>query len=294
MVRPIAFGFNQQTSSTNSFQTNDSNLDANEIQKRALQEFDTFVDLLKANEVDVIVLEDSVFPPTPDSIFPNNVFSSHEGGTLVIHSMLADNRRLERNKFNTFDFLTKKRVIDVSVYEEKNIFLEGTGSIVFDYGNKIAYASLSPRTNRELFEELCLQLQFKPISFVTTDVSGQEIYHTNVVLCIGHNFAIICKECFRDLSELHLVLDSLDKTNHEIIFINSKQLSSFSGNTYQLFNKQGQSLIVMSEQAANSLEKEQLNKLSNFGKLITPALYTIELYGGGSARCMMAEIFEVR
>jgi len=291
MVRPIAFGFNQQTSSTNSFQTNDSNLDANEIQKRALQEFDTFVDLLKANEVDVIVLEDSVFPPTPDSIFPNNVFSSHEGGTLVIHSMLADNRRLERNKFNTFDFLTKKRVIDVSVYEEKNIFLEGTGSIVFDYGNKIAYASLSPRTNRELFE---VQLQFKPISFVTTDVSGQEIYHTNVVLCIGHNFAIICKECFRDLSELHLVLDSLDKTNHEIIFINSKQLSSFSGNTYQLFNKQGQSLIVMSEQAANSLEKEQLNKLSNFGKLITPALYTIELYGGGSARCMMAEIFEER
>jgi len=292
MVRPVAFGFNQQTSSTNSFQTNDSNLDANEIQKRALLEFDSFVRLLKENDVNVIVHQDTTLPPTPDSIFPNNVFSSHKGGTFVIHSMLAENRRLERNKFNTFDFLTKKRIIDLSVNEEKNIFLEGTGSIVFDYLNKIAYASLSPRTNRELFEHLCVKLQFKPISFVTTDYSGQEIYHTNVVLCIGNNFAIICKECFRDLSELNLVLESLHKTNHEIIFINSIQLNSFAGNTYQLFNRHGHSLIVMSEQAAYSLERDQLNKLLNFGKLLTPILYTIEQYGGGSARCMMAEIFE--
>ena len=290
MVRPVCFGYNHQTASTNFFQKYDDELSSEEIQNKALKEFDTFTDLLKSNNIDVIIVQDSPTPHTPDSIFPNNIFSSHENNVFIFYPMMAENRREERDKdYLEFILNESKRYIDYTIGEDLNQYLEGTGSIVFDYENKIAYASISTRTNKDLFIHISGYLNYTPVSFKSFDGSGKEIYHTNVMLCIGKGFALLCDDSISDKTELNELRNSLTKTNHDIISINYEQLNSFAGNSYQLFNKNGESFIIMSERAFKSLQKEQMERLEKYGKVLSIPLYTIEKYGGASARCMIAE-----
>ena len=291
MIRPIQFGFNLQTAGSNSFQKNMDMDNAETIQKEALQEFDTFSNLLLSKGIELIVFDDTLEPHTPDSIFPNNWISVHENNELVIYPMLAENRRLERREdiiaeFKNIDTI----VIDLTKFENKKMFLEGTGSIVFDYEYKIAYANKSQRTDKLLFEQLAKQLGFESILFKAIDKNGDDIYHTNVLMCIGNGFAVICKECIPDQEDLDRIIDSLKFTKHEIITITYEQMNSFAGNMYQINNAKGESFIVMSEQAFKSLNSAQIKQLEQYGALLYSPLYTIEKYGGGSARCMIAEI----
>lgn len=290
MVRPSAFGFNPETAATNSFQRKNNQLNEEEIHLKALHEFDSFVYLLKSNEIEVTVIQDTAEPATPDSIFPNNVFSKHEN-TVVFYSLLAKNRQLEREKLSEkiFNDSIHKHVFIENI-ENENLFLEGTGSIVFDYENKIAYASFSPRTSKRIFEMVCHEFNYKPVSFHSFDENKKEIYHTNVMMTIGKGFAVVCEECISNKEERQRILSSLKETNHELITIDYNQLNSFAGNMYQLFNKNGESFIIMSNSAYKSLREEQLILLEKYGTLLHPPLDTIEKYGGGSARCMIAEI----
>ena len=291
MIRPIQFGFNLQTAGSNSFQQNLDMDDAETIQKKALQEFDAFSNLLKSKEIELVIFDDTLEPHTPDSIFPNNWISVHENNELVIYPMLAENRRLERREDIISEFKKKDTVvIDLTKFENKKMFLEGTGSIVFDYEYKIAYANKSQRTDKLLFEQLAKQLGFESILFKALDKNGGDIYHTNVLMCIGNGFAVICQECIPDKEDLDKIIDSLKFTKHEIITITYEQMNSYAGNMYQVNNAKGESFIVMSEQAFKSLNPVQIKQLEQYGTLLYSPLYTIEKYGGGSARCMIAEI----
>jgi hypothetical protein len=244
---------------------------------------------LKNAGIDVEVYSDTEEPHTPDSIFPNNWISFHEN-KVVIYPMLAENRRKERRDDIIKDLGKCAFILDLSDNEKKNKFLEGTGSIVFDYENKIAYANISPRTNKQLLDDLCSQLDYRSITFKAVDTRGADIYHTNVLMCIGEGFAVLCTDCIPDKNDREKVIRSLLDTHHEIIEIDIDQMNSFAGNMYQLFNNKGESFIVMSEQAFKSLDQEQIKKLKKFGTLLYSPLYTIEKYGGGSARCMMADV----
>jgi hypothetical protein len=291
MVRPIHFGFNEQTAKSNSFQQLTTLVTAESIQLKALEEFEFFSSTLIASGIDVQIFEDTELPNTPDSIFPNNWISFHENRELVLYPMLAENRRSERREDIISSFRKKDTtVIDLSEFESKNIYLEGTGSIVFDYKYKVAYANISPRTNKMLFEKLCKQLGFQSVAFKAVDSAGADIYHTNVLMCIGNDFSVLCEACIKDPNELNKVKVSLKDSNHEIISISYDQLNSFAGNMYQLNNHKGESFIILSEQAFKSLHADQIKKLEHYGKLLPFPLYTIEKYGGGSARCMIAEI----
>ena len=291
MIRPVRFGFNEQTAGSNSFQQKEGAISSEDIQQKAVQEFDAFAELLVRNGIDVVVFEDTLSPFTPDSIFPNNWISFHENNSIVLYPMLAENRRLERrldivNSLKQSDSV----LINLSEYEKENKFLEGTGSIVFDYDNKIAYANSSPRTNKELLEKLCSQLNYTSIIFKAVDSNGADIYHTNVLMCVGDVFAVICEDCIPNKNELKSIIDSFKKSKKEIITIDYNQMNSFAGNMYQLFNVKGESFIVMSEQAYKSLKEGQIKQLEQYGTLLHSPLYTIEKHGGGSARCMIAEI----
>jgi hypothetical protein len=291
MIRPHSFGFNAETADSNSFQKNNSNLHPGQIQHEALKEFDVFAEKLRHAGIDVLVIDDNPEPHTPDSIFPNNWISFHEEGIMVLYPMLAENRRKERRK----DIIEKVQpegssVIDLSFFEHQHKYLEGTGSIVFDYENKTAYANISPRTNRHLLIELCGRLDYKAVTFHAHDEAGEDIYHTNVLMCIGQGFAILCDECITDEKERQQVISSLERTGREIITISKAQMASFAGNMYQLFNNKSESIIVMSEQAYKALDAFQVVRLEKYGKILHSPLYTIEKHGGGSARCMIADI----
>lgn len=290
MIQPVNFGFNAQTAVNNSFQKNM----AGDAQEKALQEFTDFVALLGKNKVDVTVVEDSLHPSTPDSIFPNNWISFHEDGRTFLYPMFAANRRQEKkahvleavkNKF----FVTE--VIDLSKYERENIFLEGTGSMVLDRENKIAYACLSPRTNKKILDEFCRLTNFTPVTFTSTDFAGVAIYHTNVLMCIANTFAVICLESIADDEERKKVIASLQKTNKEIVDISLAQLNCFAGNMLQVKNADDELLLVMSTQAYESLTAAQIKTLVKHNRILHSSLLTIETAGGGSARCMMAEVF---
>ncbi len=291
MIRPVKFGFNQQTAESNSFQQKMDADNPETIQEKALQEFNTFAKKLISAGIDVLIFDDTAIPHTPDSIFPNNWISFHENNELVIYPMLAENRRQEKRADIISELKTKDSfVIDLSKFENKKMYLEGTGSIVFDYNHKIAYANCSPRTDKLLFEQLCKQLKFESIYFKAVDKNGDDIYHTNVLMCIGNGFAVLCKECIQNKTDEELIIDSLNSSKHEIISISYEQMNAFAGNMYQLYNFKGESFIVMSEQAYKSLNKEQIKQLEQYGSLLYSPLYTIEQYGGGSARCMIADI----
>ncbi len=291
MIRPIKFGFNLQTAESNFFQQNLDFDNAESIQSKALAEFDVFSRLLISKNIELIIFDDTLEPHTPDSIFPNNWISFHENNELVLYPMLAENRRLERRHDIISEFKKNNTiVIDLTKFESKNLFLEGTGSIVFDYEYKVAYANSSPRTDKMLFEQLCKQLGFESIMFKAVDSKGNGIYHTNVLMCVSNGFAILCKDCIPDKDDLERIINSLKNTNHEIISITYEQMNCFAGNMYQLNNSKGESFIVMSEQAFKSLNSAQIKQLEQYGTLLYSPLYTIEKYGGGSARCMIAEI----
>jgi hypothetical protein len=291
MIQPACFGFNEQTAGSNSFQQKTGGMTAEYIHALALKEFKQLETLLKKHTIDVVTIEDTDSPATPDAIFPNNWISFHENNTIVLYPMLAENRRKERRTDILGRFMKEHgRLIDLSPRELNQVYLEGTGSIVFDYENRLAYANISTRTNKTTLLELCGRLDYKPVTFKAVDEAGQDIYHTNVLMCIGKGFAVICADCIPEIREKEMVKRSLETTGHEVIEISYQQMNQFAGNMYQLFNKDGKSFIVMSEQAFLALDGLQVSRLENYGKILHSPLYTIEKYGGGSARCMMAEV----
>jgi hypothetical protein len=258
-----------------------------------LKEFDAFVEKLRAEEIDVTVVNDSDMPHTPDSIFPNNWISFHNDGRIFLYPMFAENRRLER-KAEVIETIERRfeitQAIDLSGYESENKFLEGTGSMVLDRESKIAYACLSPRTNKELFELFCRKAGYKPVSFRSTDENGKDIYHTNVMMCVGDKYVVICLASIPDPNEMKQVTDSIISSGKKIIDISFDQMNHFAGNMLQVNNKENEKFLVMSSQAFNALTAEQVYKLSSYNRIIHSSLETIESNGGGSARCMMAEI----
>ncbi|MDO3628755.1 citrulline utilization hydrolase CtlX [Mucilaginibacter sp. BT774] len=291
MIRPVNFVFNEQTAGSNAFQNR--NAEQQRVQDKALEEFDRFVSLLRENGVEVIVIDDTTKPHTPDSIFPNNWVSFHNDGTVFLYPMMAENRRLERRE----DIITQledefkvKHVIDLSHFEHENKFLEGTGSMVLDRENKIAYACLSPRTDKEVLEEFCKDSGYKPVIFHAIDRNGMDIYHTNVLMCIGSSYAVICLDSIKDETEKATVTQSFRSTQKQVVDISFDQMNHFAGNMLEVQNKSGESLLVMSKSAWDSLNYEQKSILSSFSKPLYSDISTIENNGGGSARCMMAEV----
>jgi hypothetical protein len=290
MIRPVNFGYNAETAVNNAFQVKGKDDD---VQTKALKEFDEFVNILKQNGVDVTVVEDTVEPHTPDSIFPNNWISFHNDGSVVLYPMYAENRRAERKEHVLEKISTKffiKRKIDLSQYEEENISLEGTGSMVLDRDNKITYACLSPRTNEKILADFCRQMGYTSVVFNATDNKGQPIYHTNVMMCVADMYVVICLDSIQDKKQKEKVANTIKQTSKEIIDITLDQMNHFAGNMLQVENDKGEKLLVMSSQAFESLTNEQKKKLEAFNKIIHSPLTTIETNGGGSARCMMAEV----
>lgn len=291
MISPVNFGFNEETATSNSFQNRAA--DKNGVQEKALKEFNGMVNILRHNGVDVAVVEDTPEPYTPDSIFPNNWVSFHTDGTVFLYPMQAENRRLERREdiiTGIEDKFKIAHVIDLSRFEGEHKFLEGTGSMVLDRENKIAYACLSPRTDKEVLNLFCEQAGYTAVSFDAADEKGKAIYHTNVLMCIGSHFAVICLDSIPNPHERLLVADTLKSTGKKIINISFAQMNQFAGNMLEVKNKAGETLIIMSQNAYNALGDEQRAKLERFAKLVYADINTIETNGGGSARCMMAEV----
>ncbi|WP_410221474.1 citrulline utilization hydrolase CtlX [Pedobacter sp.] len=290
MIRPVDFKYNEQTAGNNKFQIA---TEQNEVQEKALEEFDQFVETLRKNGVDVTVIDDTLEPSTPDSIFPNNWVSFHEDGSVYLYPMFSPNRRGERrsdildNLANNFEL---NHIADISFYEKQNIFLEGTGSMVLDRDNKIAYACLSIRTDAGVLDNFCMITDYKPVSFHAVDQGGYPIYHTNVMMCVADKYVVICSESIGDDHEREYVLNQIKNTGKEIIEIGYEQMNHFAGNMLQIRNAKDEPLLVMSEQALKALTKEQVAKLEKYNRIISSPLYTIEQNGGGSARCMLAEI----
>jgi hypothetical protein len=275
MVRPVSFAFNEQTAGSNAFQQQD--ISQENIQQKALREFDALVATLRDNGVDVIVIDDTPNPHTPDSIFPNNWVSFHENGQVFLYPMQAENRRLERRGDILAQLKTTfniSEVDDLSYFEADSKFLEGTGSMVLDRQNKIAYACISPRTDEEVIAVFCEKSGYRAVEFHAFDGRNKAIYHTNVLMCIGRE----------------LLMDSFTIAGKEIIEITMAQMNAFAGNMLELKNSAGNHLLVMSASAYHSLSPQQINLLEQYCKLIYTDLQTIESNGGGSARCMIAEV----
>ncbi|RYE06794.1 MAG: amidinotransferase [Sphingobacteriales bacterium] len=292
MIRPVNFGFNEETAESNAFQNRDA--EQQDVQEKAAKEFDGFVQLLRDNGVNVTVINDTPEPYTPDSIFPNNWISFHSDGTVFLYPMQAANRRLERREDIIRDLqenFTVNHIADLSHFELQNRFLEGTGSMVLDRENKIAYACLSPRTNEEVLQVFCEQAGYKPVLFHAIDQNNTPIYHTNVLMAIAEKYVVICLDSITDDIEIEMVTNSFKSTNKEIIPITFGQMNHFAGNMLEVQNKLGESLIVMSKNAWDSLNEEQKTVLSKYSKPVYADINTIETIGGGSARCMMAEIW---
>ena len=291
MVRPYQFYFNQQTAANNFFQSNVNIENANEL---AIAEFDAMVEKLRAHQIKVNVVQDTKDPSTPDSIFPNNWVSTHEGGTLCLYPMFAQNRRAER-KLSVIDFLESnyqiQNTLDLTDFEKEGIFLEGTGSMVLDHQNKLAYGCLSERLDKNAFYEWCDKMQFKAIAFKAVDDKAQPIYHTNVMMCMGDQFVVICLDSIPNEKEKQMLVDSFDQTNKEVITISQDQLNHFAGNMLQVFDINEKPHLIMSEQAHTSLDPAQLKSLEKYNPLLPISIPTIEALGGGSTRCMMAEIY---
>ena len=291
MIRPVAFGYNEETAVNNAFQVKNEQKNTAET---ARAESDAFIKLLCDNGINVIAVEDTKEPHTPDSVFPNNWFSTHDDGTLVLYPMFAENRRLERKPAALEAIKTnfsEKKVVDLTHYEEEGLFLEGTGSMILDRVNKIAYACESPRTNRTVLEDFCRQLGYSMVLFHAADADGTEIYHTNVMMHVGTEVAVVCLEAIRDEAQKSEVLASLEKTGKTVVDITLNQMNHFAGNMLELHNGDGKPFLIMSLTAYNSLSEEQKDFLESKMTLITPDLECIEQNGGGSARCMLAEIF---
>lgn len=290
MIRPVDFKFNEQTASDNKFQIAGEQTD---VQQKALAEFDGFVNILRENGVDVTVVNDTLEPETPDSIFPNNWVSFHDDGSVFLYPMHSPNRRLERRK-DIIDELGKRFEVnhlnDLSFFEQQHLFLEGTGSMVLDRTNKIAYACLSIRTNKEVLDNFAMLTGYKTVAFQAVDANNFPIYHTNVMMCVGEKFTVVCLDSIKSTEDKITILESFKATKKTVIDISFEQMNHFAGNMLEVHNHQGESLLIMSQQALKALHGTQITKLETFSRIITAPLYTIEQNGGGSARCMLAEM----
>jgi hypothetical protein len=298
MIRPVAFRMNEQTAVNNYYQKVLDGLLPATVNAKAQQEFDVFVEKLRAVGVDVTVIDDVENADTPDSIFPNNWISFHENGDVALYPMFAENRRLERRE-DILDILEEKgfiinNIMDYTSAEEDGFFLEGTGSLLLDRENGKAYCALSPRADEELFIEFCEDFEFTPVifeAFQTVNKERKLIYHTNVMMCLGDTFAVICADSIDDKKERKMVLDSIKGDEKEIILITEEQVSNFAGNMLEVKGTDDRRYLVMSTSAYQSLTKKQIAQLEEHVTILSSSLDTIEACGGGSARCMMAEIF---
>jgi len=298
MIRPVAFRMNEQTAVNNYYQKVIDGLLPATVNAKAQQEFDVFVEKLRAVGVDVIVVDDTLNPDTPDSIFPNNWVSFHENGDVALYPMFAVNRREERRE-EILDTLEEKgfkieNIVDYTSAEEDGFFLEGTGSLLLDRVNEKAYCALSSRADEELFIEFCEDFDYAPVvfeAFHTVDGERKLIYHTNVMMCLGETFAVICTDSIDDKKERKMVLDNLKKDNKEVITITEAQVNNFAGNMLEVRGADDKRYIVMSSAAHQSLTPKQIEQLEKHAAILSSSLDTIEACGGGSARCMMAEIF---
>ena len=298
MIRPVAFRMNEQTAVNNYYQKVLDGLLPATVNAKAQQEFDTFVEKLMAVGVDVTVVDDTLSPDTPDSIFPNNWISFHENGDVALYPMFAENRREERRE-DLLDILEDKgfvieNIVDYTSAEEDGFFLEGTGSLLLDRVNSKAYCALSPRADEELFIEFCEDFDYAPVifeAFQTVDSERKLIYHTNVMMCLGETFAVICSDCIDDKKERKMVLDNLKENGKEIILITEAQMNNFAGNMLEVRGANDKRYLVMSAAAHQSLNPKQIEQLEQHAEILSSSLDTIEACGGGSARCMMAEIF---
>ena len=297
MVRPVNFRMNEQTAVNNYFQENLDMMNK-EINSKAQNEFDAFASKLREKGVNVVVVEDTLDPDTPDSIFPNNWVSFHENGNVGIYPMFAENRRNERRDdiLETLEengFLIEN-IVDYTSAEAEELYLEGTGSIILDREHKKAYCALSARADEELFIEFCEDFEYTPVVFTanqTVDGERLPIYHTNVMMCIADAFAVICLDTIDDKKEKKNVVEHLKQDGKEIIVITEAQMHQFAGNMLQVEGMGGQGYLVMSTSAFNSLTPEQRKAIEKHCPIIHSSLETIETCGGGSARCMMAEVF---
>mgnify|MGYP005681071369 FL=1 len=297
MIRPINFRMNEQTAVNNYFQENVALQNA-EINRKAQEEFDSYVFKLKSFGVEVLVISDTETFDTPDAIFPNNWISFHTDGTVGLYPMFAENRRLERRddilaKIEERGFLIEQ-VVDYTAAEFEDFFLEGTGSLILDRVNKKAYCALSVRADEELFIEFCEDFEYTPVVFIanqTVKEKREPIYHTNVMMCVAETFAVICLETIDNKSERKNVLKHLKEDGKQVIEITALQMHNFAGNMLQVRGADDELFLVMSAAAHESLTQSQIAKINNHCKIISSSLETIEACGGGSARCMMAEVF---
>jgi len=297
MVRPVRFRMNEQTAVNNFFQE-DLDLRNSVINQRAQEEFDAFVQKLRDAGVEVIVVDDRLETDTPDSIFPNNWVSFHENGSVVVYPMYAVNRRKER-RTDIFDVLEEKgflidQIIDYTSAEKDELFLEATGSILMDRTHQKAYCALSARADEGLFIEFCEDFDVAPVIFTAyQSVDGKRlpIYHTNVMMCIAEDLAVICLDSIDDKKERKNVVSHLKKDGFDILEISEAQMHAFAGNMLQVLGRDGERLMVMSASAHNALNPEQIARIEKTSRIISSPIDTIEACGGGSARCMMAEVF---
>jgi hypothetical protein len=290
MIRPLHFVYNAETAVNNSFQVKG---DQENLAEKAMHEFDEFVTALRNKGVDVTVVEDSPEPHTPDAIFPNNWISFHSSGVYCLYPMFAPNRRKER-KEEVISIIQKKfhyqHLVDFTGYESENLFLEGTGSMVLDREKRLAYACLSPRTSDVVLQDFCKKLNYRAVVFHAADESGQAIYHTNVMMCVADRFVVICLDSITDALEKKYVEDIILESGKEMIPISNSQMNQFAGNMLQLENDQKEKVLVMSSAAWNALLPAQIEKLEKYNSILHSSLRQIESNGGGSARCMIAEI----
>ena len=299
MIRPVAFRMNEQTAVNNYYQKVLDGLSPETVNAKAQEEFDTFVNKLKMVGVDVTVVNDTFNPDTPDSIFPNNWISFHESGDVVLYPMFAENRREERREdileiLEDKGFIINDFITDYTLAEEDGFYLEGTGSLLLDRENGKAYCALSPRADEELFIEFCEDFEFTPVlfeAFQTVNGERKLIYHTNVMMCLGETYAVICADCIDDKKERKMVLESLRGDEKEIILITEDQVNNFAGNMLEVKGTDDRRYLVMSKSAHQSLTKKQIAQLEEHVTILSSSLDTIEACGGGSARCMMAEVF---
>jgi len=295
MIEPIAFGYNAQTAENNYFQVNSENSDT---QKKALEEFQNFVEKLRNKGINVITVKDTLEPHTPDSIFPNNWVSFGADGKVFLYPMFAPNRRDERRSevlgaVENAGFEIKE-IDDISASENQDLFLEGTGSMIFDHDYKLAYGSVSLRLDENLFREFCEKIGYEPVVFHSFQTAGTErlpIYHTNVMMCVADKFVVICLDCIDDELEREKVQETIKSSGKEIIEISEEQMQNFAGNMLQVHNKNGEKFLVMSKTAYKSLHQNQISAIEKYCEIIYSDLNTIEVNGGGSARCMLAEVF---
>lgn len=294
MIRPSNFGFNEETAANNSFQTNDTSLSNNEVKQKAMKEFDHFVEKMRKQGIHVVVIEDSDTPVKPDAVFPNNWITFHNDGSVLTYPMYSSIRRNERRNdiIETLrDQFEITNTLRLENFESQNLFLEGTGSMILDRVNKIVYACTSPRTDKNLLEVFCQVQGYKKAVFQAVDAEGADIYHTNVMMALAEDFVVICMDTIKDAEQKQMLLDLFKKTNKKVINISFEQILSFAGNMLQVRNVSGDTFLIMSEQAFKSLNKKQVREIKKRTKILYSPINTIETFGGGSARCMMAEIF---